>query len=149
VTETYTENSFNSINVDLFPSTTLSERIVGIGPYHGVEYNNYNRGSYSPVSCYAVFYSCLVDTVYVRTGEDGYWGDVDLSVALSAAQLAQVNETGHLQFDAGALNDAAFDGVRVTSVPEPATWALTLFGVGLAGASLRRRLHIRSRSAAS
>ena len=31
------------------------------------------------------------------------------------------------------------DNVSVTSVPEPATWAMMLLGAGLAGAVLRRR----------
>ena len=34
---------------------------------------------------------------------------------------------------------ALLDGVSVTPVPEPTTWALTLIGVGMLGAGLRMR----------
>lgn len=33
----------------------------------------------------------------------------------------------------------ALDGVSVAAVPEPATWAMMIFGFGLVGAAMRRR----------
>ena len=35
---------------------------------------------------------------------------------------------------------ALFDGVSLVQVPEPATWAVLLTGVGLAGLASRRRV---------
>lgn len=40
---------------------------------------------------------------------------------------------------AGVAYGAALDNVSVTAVPEPATWAMMIAGVGLVGASMRRR----------
>jgi choice-of-anchor C domain-containing protein len=39
----------------------------------------------------------------------------------------------------GAFYGPALDGVSVTAVPEPATWAMMIGGLGLVGVSMRRR----------
>ena len=41
--------------------------------------------------------------------------------------------------DAGAYG-AALDNVAISAVPEPATWAMMLLGIGLIGGAMRRRL---------
>jgi hypothetical protein len=41
--------------------------------------------------------------------------------------------------DGAGDNYAGLDNVRLTAVPEPATWAMMIAGFGLAGATLRRR----------
>ncbi|HEX7948029.1 MAG TPA: PEPxxWA-CTERM sorting domain-containing protein [Phenylobacterium sp.] len=46
-----------------------------------------------------------------------------------------------ITFRNGSTDDAfsGLDNVRLTAVPEPATWAMMIAGFGLAGATLRRR----------
>jgi hypothetical protein len=60
----------------------------------------------------------------------------------TAAALSHVVGTGDHFFElntAGAPLELVTGGLTLSVVPEPATWALTLLGVGALGAALRRR----------
>lgn len=60
------------------------------------------------------------------------------SGANTSAHIALVNQNTIRDGNDFALDDIAF-GTTQPGVPEPASWALMISGVGLAGATLRRR----------
>ncbi len=60
-------------------------------------------------------------------------------------QFAATGTSTTLSFasnSAGAFG-AALDNVSVSAVPEPATWAMMLLGIGLIGGAMRRRITVR------
>jgi hypothetical protein len=60
--------------------------------------------------------------------------------SFSTAQI--FNLAGLAGIGLRSLNGTAFDGgLNITSVPEPATWAMMLIGFGFAGSAMRRRRH--------
>jgi len=71
---------------------------------------------------------------FVESG--GVYTDLDLGVL--GSQAWGVNDEGEVVGFYKTSPDGAFNGF-LTSVPEPGTWALMLVGMGLMGASLRRR----------
>lgn len=61
------------------------------------------------------------------------------SGASTTASIALVNQNTASGGNDFTLDDIAFGTTRPGGVPEPASWALMIMGVGLAGAVIRRR----------
>jgi hypothetical protein len=64
------------------------------------------------------------------------WGQSAASFANALAGLQRVEL--NLEAGNGAIETILIDNVRVTAVPEPSTWALTLIGLACMGAVVRR-----------
>ena len=77
----------------------------------------------------------VVATATGATPTSGAWSDWTTSYTATAGQAGQSIEV--LLTAPGAQSD--FDDVSLTAVPEPATWAMMILGMGAMGAALRRR----------
>jgi hypothetical protein len=79
----------------------------------------------------------LFDIVMHSTGDPS-----DLDWQIYASNFTATDTTTRLTFTnlTGGVNEGVFlDAVAVAAVPEPATWALMLFGFGGIGLAMRRR----------
>ena len=70
------------------------------------------------------------------TGFTGYYGFS--GATFDEVQLQSQSSSGR-SFNPNTQDAGAYDSIAIGSVPEPATWALMLVGIGGLGASLRSR----------
>jgi hypothetical protein len=134
-----------SFNGDLYPVLTQSGQALGANELlnYGVPYpsghnphptstgarislNNYaglvNLGTFAPGEVFDVRYTLTAQSTFVDPAGCGECG----------------RATAYI-FDPFALSPSGLSITAVTAVPEPATWALTLFGLGAIGVAARRR----------
>jgi hypothetical protein len=85
-----------------------------------------------------------------REQTSGYYGNLFAQLGLDAANLADINDDGLFNFAVSAqlgqfkLSEVSLqfelgDAPITTAVPEAQTWAMMIAGLGVVGASLRRR----------
>ncbi|MGE0112186.1 PEPxxWA-CTERM sorting domain-containing protein [Aquabacterium sp.] len=134
-----------SFNGDLYPVLTQSGQALGANELlnYGVPYpsghnphptstgarislNNYaglvNLGTFAPGEVFDVRYTLTAQSTFVDPAGCGECG----------------RATAYI-FDPFALSPSGLSITAVTAVPEPATWALPLFGLGAIGVAARRR----------
>ena len=69
----------------------------------------------------------------------GYDVTLNLANLLNLAVGGTQTLTTYTLFGSGAPNQVQVPGTPTSAVPEPASWAMMIFGIGAAGGSLRRR----------
>jgi uncharacterized protein (TIGR03118 family) len=121
---------------DLASPWAISLAPSDFGPYSGdILVGNFTHNSYGYISAYdptsGAFEGLLSDDG-TPIAIDGLW-DIDFGDG------GVSGPTNTLYFAAGIDNEQYGLFGTITAVPEPATWALLILGVGLMGAQLRRR----------
>ncbi len=83
----------------------------------------------------------LIDTVTA-----GASNNLDTMFSRYSSTFLLRDGNGSIQFtsfDRTTSKDAFLDNVRIAAVPEPATWAMMIFGFGMVGGAMRRRQKVR------
>ena len=85
---------------------------------------------------------------FLESGSVHFLGFIDVANPFSSVSFAGVGANGDiLAFDQMTIGDARQVVNPPGGVPEPATWAMMLLGIGLVGASMRRRQKVAVRYA--
>jgi hypothetical protein len=127
------------------PDAPMPDFFAADGSYFRMADVTYQQGGFSPCPCQGDF------TFYIVAG--AFTGGVDTPAGYFSGPLLFSGPVSHPTFLAGEygitfLNDASFYNgasgeLAATGVPEPATWAMMLFGVYLSGLALRSRRSIQ------
>jgi opacity protein-like surface antigen len=130
-----------------YQNTTLNQTVGGLVVgndynvsfyYAGAQQTGYDGATQEGWS--VTFGGQTLDTALLDNANHGFtgWNKATLTFkATSTTQTLSFLATGTQ--NAGAPPFALLDGVSVTPVPEPATWAMMIMGFGLMGMMMRRR----------
>lgn len=123
-------NTFNAIDLPIPPGGNFTVQIFGVGPTQS---------------------SALASLLAIQSAATIGHGEVNVTanVAGGFIPLPAIPQPWIAEIDGGTIHFGAGDGtpennfggvsLRVTAVPEPATWSMLIAGFGLIGAALRRR----------
>ena len=126
----------NLVELDSFNNTTMS-RMIDAGSYTLSYY--YSPRPSQPVSTNGIevlLGSTVIGAISGLGGSNTVWTQYTATFTTSTATMLHFRAVGTDDSLGGYIDDISLEG---RAVPEPTTWAMMVFGFGLAGFAMRRR----------
>lgn len=115
------------------------ERAIDAGSYTLSYYFSPRPGVAAASNGISVFVNgVLKDSITGFSASGTSWSQRSFTFDLAAPGTLRFEATGTSESLGGYLDD-----IRLSAVPEPATWAMMILGFGFVGASMRRRQSVR------